>query len=406
MISGVRFVKRNTEPLTKENITNNILFSTFGQTQKTLQNMCLTDNIVDNFSNDGYVIIKNVFDTTPTVSASESNIKCNDIDDLIELMRYESKSLYYENQAKFGSIKVMDDTITSSCVIEPMSDQNFNDTGSGHVGQYFVGATIDHEIKIDKTKYQQARLNILSKATTRKKIMSSKNNTKITKFSAHKKQRIIDHILFNKSLESILKKILGNDLYLLNEQYILKPPCGNKTMRNGSDKTTAFQWHRDYDSLKDKCRNTLYPYVSVWIALNDMTLKNGCLFILPKHLEGNFNRVGGKLNIYDVTLEHLSKFNYPNTYKYFKPILLKKGDICILSNDVWHCSVPNTTDDFRIAYMPQYSSGPIYYDEDIDPGVVVSMATNRIRKRKIQHTKDSFPSIKKAKQLVAFAVKL
>ena len=88
MISGVRFVKRNTEPLTKENITNNILFSTFGQTQKTLQNMCLTDNIVDNFSNDGYVIIKNVFDTTPTVSASESNIKCNDIDDLIELMRY------------------------------------------------------------------------------------------------------------------------------------------------------------------------------------------------------------------------------------------------------------------------------------------------------------------------------
>ena len=126
----------------------------------------------------------------------------------------------------------------------------------------------------------------------------------------------------------------------------------------------------------------MYPYVSVWIALNDMTLKNGCLFILPKYLEDEFKQKKNKLNIYNVTLNELLKSTPKNKNdddedgnlfdndnndfkdKYFKPILLNKGDVCILSNDVWHCSVPNTTNDFRIAYMPQYSSGIICYDDD------------------------------------------
>ena len=37
--SGVQFVKRNAEPLTDANITDNILISTFGRTQNTLQNL-------------------------------------------------------------------------------------------------------------------------------------------------------------------------------------------------------------------------------------------------------------------------------------------------------------------------------------------------------------------------------
>ena len=105
---------------------------------------------------------------------------------------------------------------------------------------------------------------------------------------------IIDSAAAVESGSYVLAMVNGEyifrQLIIENEQYILKPPCRNKTMRNGSDKTTAFQWHRDYDSVKDKCRNSLYPYVSVWIALNDMTLNNGCLFILTKHLERDFNR--------------------------------------------------------------------------------------------------------------------
>ena len=49
----------------------------------------------------------------------------------------------------------------------------------------------------------------------------------------------------------------------------------------------------------------MYPYVSVWIALNDMTLNNGCLFILPKYLEDEFKQKKNKLNIYNVTLNEL-----------------------------------------------------------------------------------------------------
>ena len=37
--SGVQFVKRNGEAITRENVTDNILISTFGRTQNTLQNL-------------------------------------------------------------------------------------------------------------------------------------------------------------------------------------------------------------------------------------------------------------------------------------------------------------------------------------------------------------------------------
>ena len=76
--------------------------------------------------------------------------------------------------------------------------------------------------------------------------------------------------------------------------------------------------------------------------------------------------------------------------KYFKPILLNKGDVCILSNDVWHCSVPNTTNDFRIAYMPQYSSGIICYDDDAHD--TSANITNMMNNDTTNNKKNNVPS--------------
>ena len=97
-------------------------------------------------------------------------------------------------------------------------------------------------------------------------------------------------------------------MYLLNEQYIIKPPLNDPINEaknlQGGEKNTAFQWHRDYDSLKDICRNSLYPYVSVWVALGNMNLHNGCLFVLPKDVESEFRSQKNSMNVYDVSLEH------------------------------------------------------------------------------------------------------
>ena len=58
------------------------------------------------------------------------------------------------------------------------------------------------------------------------------------------------------------------------EQYIIKPPHCN------SD--AAFQWHFDSQYAVSTGRAVSHsPYLSLWVALDDMTASNGCLVVLP-----------------------------------------------------------------------------------------------------------------------------
>jgi hypothetical protein len=70
----------------------------------------------------------------------------------------------------------------------------------------------------------------------------------------------------------VLQAALGSTTVLLyNEQYIIKPPCSS-----GS----AFGWHYDSQQCSAQCDVQYSPYLSLWIALDDIA-ENGCLLILP-----------------------------------------------------------------------------------------------------------------------------
>uniref|UniRef100_A0A383VSD0 Uncharacterized protein n=1 Tax=Tetradesmus obliquus TaxID=3088 RepID=A0A383VSD0_TETOB len=70
-------------------------------------------------------------------------------------------------------------------------------------------------------------------------------------------------------LLQLLQAALGSTAVLLyNEQYIIKPP---------HSRGSAFGWH--YDS--QWCDKQYSPYLSLWVALDDMTAENGCLVVLP-----------------------------------------------------------------------------------------------------------------------------
>ena len=281
------------------------------------------ESVVDSFATKGYVVLNQFFSSK-----------------LTKLMTVECQALFSQHQSI--SHKYQGSTI-SSCILEPM-----NNTGRTNLQIYQTDT-----VNVNQQKYRKAR------------ISRSPVNSKDTSAS----EDILNRVVFSKALKTILQNILGDDVYLLNEQYIVKPPMhhsANETKYSqGGEKNTAFKWHRDYDSLKDVCKNSLYPYVSVWVALNDMTIRNGCLFILPKDVEEEFRSQNDSMNVYDVSLEALQGTKGANSRKYFVPLSLKEGDVCILSHDVWHCSPPNTTEAFRRAFMPQYSSAPIYYDDDI-----------------------------------------
>ena len=275
------------------------------------------ENIVDAFANKGYVVLNQFFSSR-----------------LTKLLAIECQALFSQRQ------KMSHKTAVSSCILEPMNN----------TCETKLQTDQNNDVKVNQRKYSEARI---SRSPVHSKDINAVED-------------ILNRVVFSESLKIVLQKLLGDDVYLLNEQYIIKPPLNDPINEaknlQGGEKNTAFQWHRDYDSLKDICRNSLYPYVSVWVALGNMTHHNGCLFILPKDVENEFRSQKNSMNVYDVSLEALRGKKGTGNRKYFLPLILKEGDVCILSHDVWHCSPPNTTESFRMAFMPQYSSAPIYYD--------------------------------------------
>lgn len=138
-------------------------------------------------------------------------------------------------------------------------------------------------------------------------------------------ERVALDILFSERIRGIVSILLGtgDDTRLFNEQYIVKP--------SHSGARGAFGWHRDADSLNivDIIPEDV-TYVSLWVALDDMTKENGCLVVRP--LTGSQE---------ERTLE------------------LPRGSAVVMSHLLYHKSGPNKTNFQRRAWMPQFSKGPI-----------------------------------------------
>src|SRR5579862_4550050 len=72
---------------------------------------------------------------------------------------------------------------------------------------------------------------------------------------------------------AIATQLLGPDIDLYWNQSVFKEPEGKR----------EFPWHQDdgYTAV------TPSPYLTLWLALNDATLENGCIWVLPgSHKKG------------------------------------------------------------------------------------------------------------------------
>lgn len=130
-------------------------------------------------------------------------------------------------------------------------------------------------------------------------------------------------VLFGERMRALVQGCLGTSTpVLFNEQYIVK--------RSRSGSAGAFGWHRDSDSLLRATGENGTPYVSVWVAIDDMTRSNGCLVVRPSNAPED-----------EVQLE------------------VAAGTAIVMSSMVEHRSGPNATRFSRRAWMPQFSRRPI-----------------------------------------------
>mmetsp|Transcript_11071 Transcript_11071/g.17603 ORF Transcript_11071/g.17603 Transcript_11071/m.17603 type:complete len:236 (-) Transcript_11071:593-1300(-) len=128
-------------------------------------------------------------------------------------------------------------------------------------------------------------------------------------------REIATWIFNDPKLQHLRQTIFGAESFLYNEQYIVKPP-------NSTEST--FAWHRDSDRARSED-----AFVSFWIPLTDVSSGNGTLCF--KEYESEVVR----------------------------EVSTTAGSLVMLSHDVSHKSLPNLSNNWRCAYMVQFSQVPI-----------------------------------------------
>ncbi|CDH50812.1 predicted protein [Lichtheimia corymbifera JMRC:FSU:9682] len=109
-------------------------------------------------------------------------------------------------------------------------------------------------------------------------------------------------------------------VYLMNEQFIVKPP-------RTSD-TSQFKWHQDSEYLDRSLRNE--RSIACWIALDDVDQHNGTILL-----------------------------GDPEKEQEATPVCIPAGSIVFMSDQLYHKSTGNASGRFRRVFMPQYSKVPM-----------------------------------------------
>jgi len=172
-------------------------------------------------------------------------------------------------------------------------------------------------------------------------------------YSLHLKSEACRQFLRHPVFASLCTQLLGPTIYQTWNQMIVKMPGtgGN------------FAWHQDgyYGAYQpdgtptgDSSAMSAAETLTFWVALNDSTVENGCLWALPgKHNRGllphRWNEAGQEWIGTYATDEEI-------------PVELKAGQVLVFTRLTPHRSGANVTDGPRIGYQIGYAIEPGHYD--------------------------------------------
>lgn len=157
----------------------------------------------------------------------------------------------------------------------------------------------------------------------------------------------LSEYVFSPLMAEVCRATIGKDAFLFYDQYVVK----------SAEQGIQFSWHQDGGYLGFSHR----PYVTVWAAVDDMTLENGTAFVMP------FSRIGIR-----TLVEHVRDPATGDKSGYFgaEPgvaAVVPAGSLVVFSSLTFHRSGTNSTDRMRRAYVTQYSPEPMINPADRKP---------------------------------------
>ncbi len=174
--------------------------------------------------------------------------------------------------------------------------------------------------------------------------------------NCYQKAPVLGEFIFSDLMAEICRATIGGEANLFWDQYVVK----------GADKDSSFSWHQDSGYVHLDCP----MYVTCWVTLDDVTLENGTVYLLP------YSEVGIRS-----VVNHIRDPRTNDQVGYFGknpglPVIVPAGSIAVFSSYVFHRSGPNLTDKLRRVYLPQYASTPIRGREGKQFGQAVPFLRN------------------------------
>jgi ectoine hydroxylase-related dioxygenase (phytanoyl-CoA dioxygenase family) len=164
---------------------------------------------------------------------------------------------------------------------------------------------------------------------------------------AYGKSPAVERFLSSALMAQIAQAALGDTVYLFNEQYVVK----------AAERGMQFSWHQDSGFIDYEHR----PYLTCWIALDDVTEANGTVYLL------SYSRAGTRDVVKHAHDEETGDLvGYSGDDPGF-PVIVPAGSIACFSSTLLHRSGPNTTDRMRRVYVAQYSAEPILSEDGSQP---------------------------------------
>ncbi|SEL62571.1 Phytanoyl-CoA dioxygenase (PhyH) [Chitinophaga rupis] len=164
----------------------------------------------------------------------------------------------------------------------------------------------------------------------------------------HKISKVIHNSLFHRNIVDILTKIVSPNMKCMQSMLFVKAPG-----------KAGQSWHQDeyYIPTRDK------SLIGVWIAIDDATVENGCLWIIPGRPGYIMPRVKNSSPEYaDVDTIDVSPYEKKKI-----PVEVKSGSVVFFNGYTLHSSLRNKTkDNFRTALVNHYMSAEsmLPWDQD------------------------------------------
>jgi len=160
---------------------------------------------------------------------------------------------------------------------------------------------------------------------------------------------VIHSTLFNKKIVEVLTNIVSPNVKCMQSMLFVKGPG-----------KAGQSWHQDEFYIPTRDRSL----TGVWIAIDDASVENGCLWIIPGRPLHIMRRVENGSDEYaDVDTVDVSQYNSEDLI----PVEVKSGSVVFFNGYTLHSSLRNKTQDcFRTALVNHYMSAEsmLPWDQD------------------------------------------